>query len=234
MTDDKHGKNDEQVDKNAGDQGEVIRFPIERLKNKRKLKKLAKGDGKKVTLFLSMISVLVLATYLNQMTSNSVGEVVKMDENGRMIANYAGYERDADEEARLADELSDPKKRGLASYGRRPSMQDELQMQDLNRRYRPVFADGLVMEIHQLDQGGILSAPVYIRDRKAFLEKYRDVIAPGYDEVQFEIPEGGGNLTEENYLLLRSGTPVGRAVMKLDRAGAFISMMVQVFPENQQ
>jgi len=200
--------------KEAPSGGNVIRFPIEKVKGKNRLKRLAGklGDNKKSTLFLSLLSVLVMSFYLLQINSGGQREIASSVDN-----------RDWAKEKALSQTLGDTEKRWPASYGRKPTAEERLREQDLNRGYQLRYNghDGLVIEAVHLDSegDGEMFEPVTVKDPVEFLMRHRQAISPGYDRVEQD---------QSGYVLLRDGVHVGRVFFKLDELGRLIQMKVQV------
>jgi hypothetical protein len=211
MTDDKKPVN-------HPEESNLIPFPKERIKKKRQAKAIAgKMPGKKVTLFLSILAVMVTAVLIKRQDQQA----------GREVANESGFVRDNEMEKLLALELSGADVRGPASFGREPDSDDRLRSGELHSRYQVVYAEGKIVGISLYKGAGVLNDPIYIDDRKIFLERYKNIIAPGYDSVEAQI-DTQGNLSKESYILKRDNLPVGLALFELDRSGAFHSLKVQV------
>lgn len=201
----------------------VIRFPVERVKSKRKLKKLAGklNDNRKATLFLSLLSVLVMSAYLLQ----NMGEGV----NREMASTDA---RDRVKEKALASQLLNPNKRTPASYGRRPSAEERFRT-DLGNRYRELRHEETGMLTEAVLREG--REPIQINDigrrytdeLKGFLMSYSDHIHPGYDDVEPFADADEVSLTAHSYNLLQDGRAVGRIRFELDQSGFLRSIKVQ-------
>jgi hypothetical protein len=209
------------ADKKSDNQKDnLIPFPVDRIKKKRQIKALAgKLLDKKATLFLS-IAVLVLGAGL-------VNSLI-LKEDRYLANNERGFIVDSEAEKRLVSELSDPKNRGPASFGREPSAEDQLRSVDLHSRYQLVHEDGMVIAISLQPGAGVALSPIYIKNRQEFLERYKKIIAPGFESVEPVADLDAPNLSQETYLLKRGPASVGKAHFELDRSGAFHSLKVEV------
>lgn len=216
----------------SADEGQVIRFPLERLKAQRKAKRLAGKleRQKRTTLFLSVVSLFAVMAILNQNNQSQMQQLVQREGLERMVANS---ELTAEEQAlrnqELAEDLADSTKRTPASYGRRPSAIEKLQYETLKGNYRLSYREGYVVEVILDDSGGEKQRAVQIGNSKDFLLRYRDYIAPGYSEVRFVDQGQNGEARSELFDLVDSdGTKVGQAQFFFDLySGGLIQMNVQ-------
>jgi hypothetical protein len=186
-------------------EGNVIRFPVEKVKQKNRLKKLAGkvSDHRKTTLFLSLLSVVVVSIYVLR-HNTSPERYVASTGSEETLSLYQGFDW-----------------RTPASFGRRPSSEEILREQVLNRSYALKFdGEGRVLEILYVpsDEGSqILSRPIYL-DPEKFLNDYRDIIAPGYDRVTAE---------GDRFALLLNNRTVGYATFEFTEGRTLHSMKVE-------
>lgn len=215
----------------ATDEGQVIRFPLERLKAQRKAKRLAGKleRQKRVTLFLSIVSLFAVMVVLNQNNQSRMQQLVQQEGLERMVANS---ELNAEEQElrnqELAKDLEESSKRTPASYGRRPSAIEKLQYETLKGRYRLAYREGYVVDLSLDQSGGEKQRAVHIGNSETFLKRYRDYIAPGYTEVRFVDQEQNREMRSEVYDLLSSdGQTVGQVQFYFELSGGLIQMNVQ-------
>lgn len=220
------GQNDSQ------DAGQVIRFPLERLKAQRRAKKLAEKNKqqKKVTLFLSVASIFVLAAYLNNNSQTELQNIVQKEGMERMVANSELTESEiADRNKELAESLDESTQRVPASYGRRPSAIERLRYgKFLRYKVNSNNSEELITDITLSNYGGGNEKPVSIGSAQKFLITNRKIIAPTYENVQLLSSETIDDQVIEVYSLIsEAGEEVGRAQMKFTLSGYFLQMLVQ-------
>ena len=192
MSDDK-----KRPDQNEEQHDNVIRFPVERVKSKRKLKKLAGklDNNRKTTLFLSLVCVLGMSAFL----------LNGLDQQYRDVASSDA--RDISLEKQLAKSLNDPENRTPASYGRRPSS-EEFMRRDL-QGFHFEHDEGFFYKAEPREgTSGVVLGDLEDGNLQIFLLKYRDYIYPTYDEVrsyEFE----GMDKTSKYFELIKDRKPTG-------------------------
>lgn len=212
----------------------LIQFPVEKTRKTREdisvqISVNTLTDRRRVGFVLSLMSVVMLAVYLNPQNHNF--DVVRYSaDGGRMIASVDSsdslFSRDEVFESELAKSLGSPLGRSPASFGRAPTAEDQLRDEDLKSRYRFEYQGHQISGIYLPEGSGLNFKPVDIQDRQKLLEKYKALFYPEAERVEPLVSSPSESLREETYAFLKNEQVLGRARIKLDRYGAFYSLQV--------
>jgi hypothetical protein len=215
------------------DRPNLIQFPVEKTRKSREdvsvqLSLNSLTDRRRIGFVLSLMSVVMLAVYLNPQAQQNFDVVRYAPGGGRMIASVDGSQssffRNEVLETQLAEELAKPS-RIPASVGRAPSSEDKLRDEDLNSQYRFTYSDRFIRGITLPEGEGLNFKPVEIKDRQRLLEKYKDLFYADVERIEPQISDG--NLRDETYAFIKNEQVVGRAHIKLDRYGSFYSLKIE-------
>ena len=207
-------------------QNNVLKFP------RQKMTRVQKKEARRFALSLSILSVAVVALTLSENLSSknrptyiSAGSSDRLSQINRAIASAQPYDlvEDVQWENELATKISSLSRRPSA-IGQTPSALDQLRFGPLAGKYRIAESSARVREIEYVDSDDVSDKPVYVRDRQAFLQQNKSVLAVAFSSVKVEEKEG---LKETYSLLDPSGRKVGQAGFVLDENGRMISMKVQ-------
>ena len=212
----------------------LIQFPVEKTRKSREdvsvqLSLNSLTDRRRVGFVLSLMSVLMMAIYLNPQAQNF--DVVRYGaDGGRMIASVDSSDslffRNESLEKRLVEELS-LSSRQPASVGRQPTAEDRMRDEVLKSRYRFEYKDQKIAAIFLPEGSGLNFKPVDIQDRQAWLEKYKDLFVADAEKVEPRLTSDDSNLREETYAFLKDNQVLGLARIKLDRYGSFYSLQLE-------
>lgn len=191
----------------------VIPFPKEQAV---RVRVRERHTHQKAVLALSILSVLMLSVLSNQWLTRPTSST-----NSRSIASVGSVSSVADVkwEHELARELSRSKGVG-AHLAEKPSLRDELVFGELEGRYGVRMKDGRVESIeYSTARDG--ETPLVLKDRAAFLMKYRSLLSVDYDQAGLVGSADG----QETWNLLGDGrTIVGQAKFQLDAEGRVLSV----------
>ncbi len=218
------------------DRPNLIQFPVEKTRKSREdvsvqLSINSLTDRRRIGFVLSLMSVVMMAVYLNPQTQGNFDVVRYSADGGRMIASVnatdeALFIRNEDLERHLASELAKPS-RIPASVGRQPTSEDLLRDEDLKSRYRFEYRDRFISKIFLPEGQGLDYKPVEIQDRQRLLEKYKELFYSDVEAVEPQVGSADSNLREETYAFIKNKQVVGRARITLDRYGSFYSLEIE-------
>lgn len=208
----------------------IIKFPVEKVKNKKGKKtsatKLQQSDSLKKAAPVTMFTILCIYLFSNTMLmSNSEKKI-----ESRAIASlgqFSEYQRDIAWEHQLAQQLaSKPLKRGIASVGSSPKLQEELTAELLHSKYRIKFSSGKIVNIELTDTIDQVT-PTYIDGHK-FLTSYRQLLPINFVNAKMSSKIHENNKVHEIYNLIDSNNNViGNVKFELDQYGRLLAMKVQ-------
>lgn len=210
---------------NNSDKNKVVQFPIHKVRkgaDSDQTKGQAYSHKKKVTLLVSLVSTIFIATLINSRINLSQAP-------SRGLASYEGdSERDISEDIRLAKKIARESLRQPASRGRAPTTEEKLQFETLNRSYSLNLNDkgALVAIVYNENAGQIRKLP----NRAKFLKENNDLLKLNFDDVEAEpIRTSNEKYKFEVYDLKKSGsnTAVTRVHFTFDHEDHFISMRVE-------
>ncbi len=204
-------------------ENKIIKFPVDKVKkNKSKVEaqnKMAKSSGKikkgvPVTLFFIMC-LYVVNNHL-MMSHHEVRTIASDD-----------HSRDTAWEHRLARQLAEKShKRGIASVGKSPILQDELTAGFLHNKYRVQFSNGKIINIELAETMGHIE-PKYVNS-KDFLNSYGSLLPFTYASFKPLGTEKSHEKIIERYSLLDSEERIsGEVYFELDLYGRLLAMKVQ-------
>lgn len=203
------------------DDNNLIEFPKDRIKKKKKVRTTKVSYKKSQALGLSLVTTLALTLYFS-----AQGDLTHMSStsSGRHPASVEL--RDVEIEKRIVKSIRENNYRGPASLGRNPSLEDELRLGALAGKYRIRFHDGKVAEISLIEGGPLAPEAIFLDDRLSFFHRYSSIIGPDHDRVEIA-SDVGPSITQETYLFQKDNDRVGAAYVELDPSGRFRSMKVQ-------
>lgn len=187
----------------------VIQFPKEQAI---RVRLRERNTRQKSVLALSILSVLMLSVLSNQWLTRTNDQV-----HSRGIASVgpAASVSDVKWEHELASQLSNGK--GVTgNMAERPSLRDELVFGDLEGRYGVRIKDGRVESLEYTAANREGETALELKDRSAFLMKYRSVLAVNFAQAGLASKADG----QEVWNLLGSDkTIVGTAKFSMDASG---------------
>lgn len=215
----------------------VLQFPQSRSKRARAL---MKSDAQRLFLSMSLFSLILVAVFSNeQMTagqrpiyiiSDNAHNPEQIDKLNRAIASAQPIQafRDVEWEHSLAERLGKSADRAPASISQQVTQLDELKYGPLAGKYLirtlasqdQKVADG-VQEISYVDSDEVTAKPIRLHDSKAFLMKYRGLMAVHYTNAELAYQSDGQEVWQ---LTDRQQQLVGRAKISYDSSGNFLGM----------
>lgn len=220
--------NDKKSDEKSEDK-KVVPFPTHKIKKPKIGVKPTfgqpDGQNRRMTLFLSLISTLLVATYMASRLNLNQGPATSGDRN---IASIGGTERrDLDDDIMLAKKIARDSLREPASRGREPTAEDILQHGELGSVYHLDFND--LGALTGLDYQGEPGREHYLRGRSEFLQKYKDLIRIEFDTITLSesIQDKEKSRKFEVYELKQGEKVKARVHYTLDDQDRFYSMNVE-------
>lgn len=189
----------------------VIQFPKEQAV---RVRLQERNTQRRSVLALSILSVLMLSVISNQWLTKSSEQA-----HSRGIASVGEVTiSNVKWEHELANTLSSAK--GVSgNMAERPSLRDELVFGELEGRYGVRIKDGRVESLEYTAREG--ESALGLKDRSAFLMKYRSVLAVNFDQAGLASSAPG---TETWNLMNSDKTIVGTAKFSLDQSGNVTSI----------
>jgi len=188
-------------------------------------------QGRRVAVAASLILVFFVATVSNNIIFQEHAEVAgRSNLNSRSIASINGQaigQMHLDWEENLAERLSTPTTRGIASLGRHPTIEEKLRFGLLEGKYAVRYENGKVREIEYTHFGEEKSFPKYVNDRVAFIKKYQKLLPVEPKTIVSTGSEIKSNRIHESYNLLNEGKVIVASIkFELDVHGRLLSMKV--------
>lgn len=178
-------------------------------------------NEKKVTFTASILSVIALATFLNQ-------KIVSQFDTSKSSRTIASLNEQAEFEFQwqkeLAQKLSEKSNRKIASYGEAPSKLDEVRFGLLEGKYAFSFANDQISEI-KFQETASADRPKYIQDVSAFLIDNKEALIPEVSLVKtLETKTVGENNEQLLELYNSENKSLGQVTYTSDSSGRFRSM----------
>jgi hypothetical protein len=179
------------------------------------------------------IAVMAVLSLSANRWLNKDGAAEQASSGGRAIASVGQDhaiepgERDADWERNLAKEISSSE-RSPASVrvGQRPTLEDQLRFSELRSQYFLDLTDGKLNEIRFTRQtAGDDENVVHLKDRAAFLMKYKSLIPMDFAAASSITREETATGIAETFALLNGDqVKVGEARFSLDKYGRLMGL----------
>jgi hypothetical protein len=189
-------------------------------------------EKKKIFVSLALVMVLVGVTIANRAILDE--QPVQTDmaafeaHPSRSIASVAPdstqITRDAKWERQLASDLSRTGQRGPASIGRVASPEEQLQFGFLEGKYALQMKEGKVKNLRFV---AVSEPPKFLKDRVAFLNRFRRVFPGQFDWVKLDQRKEKGRVIKETYSLYQGDEATGdRVSFELDLQERLLNLAV--------
>ena len=192
------------------------------------------GINRKNTLVVSLLSLMLFATFLSSRVNQS-HDVVRMGEDqSRGLASVTqSQRRDLDEDLVLAKKIARQSLREPASRGHEPTAQDLLSHGELASAYAIQYnKDGALRQIEFALQSG--NTPRRLEDPSQFLLNHKDLMQIGFDSVKKSESIRDNESLIEDYELTVNGQSVAKVYFKFLKDRELHSMKVEVLDDSQR
>lgn len=180
----------------------------------------------------TVFAVMLATGAMNRYAFNHGEGSYESSSMSRSIASVGGrqvFQRDADWEKSMSEQLAAAKPRSIASLsvGRAATTEEKLRWGTLQEKYTIVFADS-VHEIQTIVLQDTATTPTYVLDRKKFLKEYGSLFKAGFASASLKSVESGDNKTVELYTLYdKDQSPKGEVRFELDAHKRLLSLKVE-------
>lgn len=224
--------------------GKVIELPIrpriQESKNGVSLKSSnfeLKQHRRKILTSVSIVSIVLMVTMANKVLLDRPGSdsgSLRLSSPSRSIASLGEMDdsknRDWTWERKMTNQLIESGSRGPASVGTQPSVEDQLQFGLLEGKYAVKIRNGKLENIRFVS---LSEQPKYLVDRAEFIEKYRGLIAPEFEEARLKDQTSSGRKTQETYALVSENRSVAEVSFELDLQERLLSFAVHKSEQDQ-
>jgi len=201
-----------------------------------KAKKAAKPKASKKTVAGTVLAIILMTVAVNKYTFETAPGMADMaslngHSTGRQIASVErfSWNRDAQWEMKLANELASKEGRSIAStsIGRAATAEEKLRWGILEEKYTIVYSESDHKINTILLQDPVVN-PSYILDRSKFLHEYGQLFEGSFDTAKLKSVEKSEDKTVESYTIFdKENNAKGEARFELDRHKRLISLRVE-------
>lgn len=227
--------------------GKVIELPIrprvQELKNGISLKSSnfeLKQHRRKILTSVSIVSIVLGVTMVNKVlldrpgSDSSSRSLQSSSSPSRSIASLGDTDgsrsRDWTWERQMTSQLIESGSRAPASVGTKPSVEDQLQFGLLEGKYAVKIRNGKLENIRFVS---LSEQPKYLVDRADFIDKYRGLIAPEFEEARLKDHTSSGRKTQETYTLVAGNRKVAEVSFELDLQDRLLNFAVHKSEQDQ-
>lgn len=230
----------------------VVQFPLHKVRKTKAEVARALGQGapppkeastlnqsKRVTLAVSLLSTLVVATYMTSRV-NKDHDIVMKDFSGRNIASESeATKRDLSEDVMLAKKIGRDSLREPASAGHEPTDEDILRHEVLAGHYAMKFEpQGALSLIEFANTPGVEPKLMTEKERRDFITKWRHILRVDFTEIKVsesfrdtgEERAPANDFKYEVYDLYKADQVQAHVYFKLGPKDQFYSMKVEFTP----
>jgi hypothetical protein len=213
--------------KPAPGDGKVVPFPTHKVKkgkasDDKSTMVQTLDQNRKTTLFLSLLSTLLLATFL---TSRINQRTLQTDGRGLASDISAQDRRDLNEDILLAKKIARESLREPASSGREPTAEDILRHGELAGLYALKFTDAGALT--GIEYRGPAGQERYVYERAAFLQRHKDLLRVDFSQVKLTESIQDKERLYEVYELRERDALKARVHFEIDQYEHFYSMKVE-------
>ncbi|MBK7843255.1 MAG: FMN-binding protein [Bdellovibrionales bacterium] len=171
---------------------------------------------------------------LDRPGSDSSSRSLRSSSPSRSIASLGDTDgsksRDWTWERQMTNQLIESGSRAPASVGTKPSVEDQLQFGLLEGKYAVKIRNGKLENIRFVS---LSEQPKYLVDRADFIDKYRGLIAPEFEEARLKDHTSSGRKTQETYALVAGNRKVAEVSFELDLQDRLLNFAVHKSEQDQ-